>query len=62
MDIENMKNRLLLADDTIVILRSSNINLDKNLTALKADFSVLESLLIESGQTLQRLQEMVSLF
>ena len=54
-----MKNRLQLADETIAILRSSNSQLDRNLSVLQSDFSVLESLLIESGQTLQRLQEMV---
>jgi hypothetical protein len=56
-----MKNRLQLADETIAILRSSNSQLDRNLSVLQSDFSVLESLLIESGQTLQRLQEMVRL-
>lgn len=54
-----MKNRLQVADETIAILRSSNSQLDRNLAVLQSDFSVMESLLIESGQTLQRLQEMV---
>ena len=54
-----MKNRLQVADEIIAILRSSNSQLDRNLAVLQSDFSVMESLLIESGQTLQRLQEMV---
>lgn len=57
--MNKMKDRLKLADDTIVILKFDNTQLDRQLLALKSDFSVLESLLIESGQTLQRLQEMV---
>jgi hypothetical protein len=61
MSTDYMKNRLQLADETIAILRSSNSQLDRNLSVLQSDFSVLESLLIESGQTLQRLQEMVRL-
>lgn len=60
MDNDSTKNRLQLADETIAILRSSNTQLDKNLSDLKSDFSVLETLMIESGQTLQKLQEMVS--
>ena len=60
MDDDSLRNRLQLADETIGILRSSNAQLDRNLNGLKSDFSVLESLMIESGQTLQRLQEMVS--
>ena len=59
MSAGNIKNRLQLADETIAILRSSNSQLDRNLAVLQSDFSVMESLLIESGQTLQRLQEMV---
>ena len=59
MDEESLRNRLHLADETIGILRSSNTQLDRNFNGLKSDFSVLESLMIESGQTLQRLQEMV---
>lgn len=59
MSAGNMKNRLQVADETIAILRSSNSQLDRNLAVLQSDFSVMESLLIESGQTLQRLQEMV---
>ena len=61
MSAGNIKNRLQLADETIAILRSSNSQLDRNLAVLQSDFSVMESLLIESGQTLQRLQEMVRL-
>lgn len=61
MNNDSLKNRLQLADETIAILRSSNSQLDRNLSVLQSDFSVLESLLIESGQTLQRLQEMVGL-
>ena len=59
MDEESLRSRLHLADETIGILRSSNTQLDRNFNGLKSDFSVLESLMIESGQTLQRLQEMV---
>lgn len=59
MSAGNIKNRLQVADETIAILRSSNSQLDRNLAVLQSDFSVMESLLIESGQTLQRLQEMV---
>ena len=59
MNEESLRNRLHLADETIGILRSSNAQLDRNFNGLKSDFSVLESLMIESGQTLQRLQEMV---
>ena len=59
MNSDSLKNRLQLADETISILRSSNSQLDRNLSVLQSDFSVLESLLIESGQTLQKLQEMV---
>ena len=59
MSAGNIKDRLQLADETIAILRSSNSQLDRNLAVLQSDFSVMESLLIESGQTLQRLQEMV---
>ena len=59
MSAGNMKNRLQVADEIIAILRSSNSQLDRNLAVLQSDFSVMESLLIESGQTLQRLQEMV---
>ena len=59
MDEESLRSRLNLADETIGILRSSNTQLDRNFNGLKSDFSVLESLMIESGQTLQRLQEMV---
>ena len=56
----DMKDQLKLAQETVAILRSSNSQLDKHLVSVKSDFSVLETLLIESGQTLQRLQEMVS--
>jgi len=58
VELIEIKDRLKLAEETIAILRSSNSQLDKHLVSVKSDFSVLETLLIESGQTLQRLQEM----
>lgn len=61
IEFSEIKDRLKLAEETVAILRSSNSQLDKHLVSVKSDFSVLETLLIESGQTLQRLQEMVSL-
>jgi hypothetical protein len=60
VELIEIKDRLKLAEETVSILRSSNSQLDKHLVSVKSDFSVLETLLIESGQTLQRLQEMVS--
>jgi magnesium-transporting ATPase (P-type) len=61
IEFSEIKDRLKLSEETVAILRSSNSQLDKHLVSVKSDFSVLETLLIESGQTLQRLQEMVSL-
>lgn len=62
VDFSEMKDRLKLSEETTAILRSSNNQLDTNLVALKSDFRVLEALLIESAQTLTRLQEMVIFF
>ena len=55
-----MEERVKFAEETIAILNAANGQLNDELTVLKSDFNVMEGLLIESGQTLQKLQEMVS--
>lgn len=59
-DSNAMAERLQVAEETISILNAANNQLNEELCALRSDFAVLEGLLIESGQTLERLQEMVS--
>ena len=56
---ESMREQLAVAKSTISFLALESHKAEANYNTLKHEYSALESLLMESGHTLQRLQLMV---
>lgn len=58
-DNTSLRQKLQLKESTITTINDLNINLESELVSLRAEFSNVESSLIESVETLQKMQERV---